>query len=249
MASKAQLIDAVRKELGGEVSKADATRMVTAVFKAIKGGLRKDEVVQLGGLGTLTFVRPRKRIGSGTFEEAEIQKGKAVKVPLKKGSKTLSSRRSTPAIQKLSSNERHLAEALSAMISATGVGGKEALRVMRTIGESIEIPRDAADEAFERVQLRSLDADAELRDAEGGGLSDSEFAARMGLSARETIRQYREKGRVFAWPKDMRSFRYPAWQVHRGQLLPGLAKVLAVLREKQLEPFRLSVTFLLLVMT
>ena len=243
MASKAQLVDAVRKELGGEVSKADATRMVTAVFKAIKEGLRKDEV-QLGGLGTVKFVKARKSTGSGTPEEADFHKRKAVKVLLTKGSKSPASDRPEHAIQKLTSNERHLAEALSAVIRATGVGGKEALKVMRTIGESIEIPLDAADDAFERVQLRSLGANAELRDAEGGGLSDSEFAARMGVNARETIRQYREKGRVFAWPKDMRSYRYPAWQIHHRQLLPGLAEALAVLREKQLEPFSIVSYFL-----
>lgn len=241
MASKAQLVDAVRKELGGELSKADATRMVTAVFKAIKEGLPKDEV-QMGGLGTVKFAKARKSIGSGTPEEVDFQKRKAVKVLLTKGSKSSASDRPEDAVQKLTSNERHLAEALSAVISATGVGGKEALRVMRAIGESIEI--DAADDAFERVQLRSLGANAELRDAEGGGLSDSEFAARLGVNARETIRQYREKGRVFAWPKDMRSYRYPAWQIHHRQLLPGLAEALAVLRAKQLEPFSIVSYFL-----
>jgi len=66
------------------------------------------------------------------------------------------------------------------------------LTVMRTIGETIEIPQDAEDHAFERVQLRSPGADAELRNAEGGGLSDREFASRIGVRSRETIRQYRD---------------------------------------------------------
>ena len=35
-----------------------------------------------------------------------------------------------------------------------------------------------------------------IRGAEGGGLSDSEFAAGMGVRSRETIRQYREKGLI-----------------------------------------------------
>jgi hypothetical protein len=130
------------------------------------------------------------------------------------------------------------------MISAAGVHGKEALRVIRTIGETIEIPSDAEEEAFERVRLRSLGADAELRDAEGGGLSDMEFATGMGLSARETVRQYREKGRIFAWRRDLRSYRYPAWQIHRKQLLPGLSEVLAVLKEKPLEPLSIVGYFL-----
>jgi nucleoid DNA-binding protein len=235
MASKkAQLVEAVRRELRGEVSKADASRIVTAVFKVIKTGLRKEKVIRLG---RLEFVERRESIGTEAPQEADFQKRV-------EGSKALPSRSLKPAVQELTSNEKHLAEALSAVISATGVGGKEALKVMRTIGETIAILPDAEDEAFERVQLRSLGADAELREAEGGGLSDSDFAARLGLNSRETIRQYREKGRLFAWPKDTRSFRYPAWQIHRGQLLPGLSEVLAVLKEKQLEPLSIIGYFL-----
>ena len=52
----------------------------------------------------------------------------------------------------------------------------------------------------------------------------------------ETIRQYREQGRVFSWLKDSRSHRYPAWQIYHKELLPGLAEVLAVLTEKELGP-------------
>ena len=100
------------------------------------------------------------------------------------------------------------------------------------------------DAAFERVLLRSLGADAELRDAEGGGLSDAEFAERMGLGSRETIRQYRQKGRIFGWLKGSRSYRYPAWQIHRKELLPGLAEVLAVLREKGLHSLSIIGYFL-----
>lgn len=84
------------------------------------------------------------------------------------------------------------------------------------------------------MRLRSLGADDELREAEGGGLSDAEFAARIGLRSRETIRKYREKGWIFGWLKDTRSYRYPAWQIHCKKLLPGLAKVLAVFKEKEL---------------
>jgi hypothetical protein len=231
MASKAQLVEAVQKELRGEVSKGDATRIVTAVFRVIKSDLQKGKVVRLG---RLEFVKHRE---SAVPEEADFQKRK-------KGSKTLTPRGFGPAVQELTPNEKHLVEALSAVINATGVRGREALRVMRTIGETIEIPQDAEDQAFERVQLRSLGADAELRYAEGGGLSDREFASRIGVSSRETIRQYREKGRLFAWSKDLRSYRYPAWQIHRRQLLPGLAEVVAVLKEKQLEPLAIIGYFL-----
>jgi hypothetical protein len=144
----------------------------------------------------------------------------------------------------LSPDEQRLATALSAVINAAGLDATEALRVMRRVSEEIELPEAAPDASFERVRLRSLGADDELHDAEGGGLSDAEFAARMKIKSRETIRQYREKHRIFGWRKDLRSYRYPAWQIYRNQLLPGLDRVIAVLTEKGLQPLSVISYFL-----
>jgi hypothetical protein len=129
----------------------------------------------------------------------------------------------------LAPKEQRLAAALSAVINAADVDGTEALRVMRRVSEKISLANVTPDAAFERVLLRSLGA---------------EFAERMGLGSRETIRQYREKGRIFGWLKGSRSYRYPAWQIHRKELLPGLAEVLAVLREKGLHPLSIIGYFL-----
>jgi hypothetical protein len=144
----------------------------------------------------------------------------------------------------LSPNEARLAAALSAMINAGGVDATEALRVMRKVSEEIELPKGTVDAAFERVRLRSLGADDELLDAEGGGLSDTEFASRLRIRSRETIRQYREKQRIFGWRKDLRSYRYPAWMIYRNHLLPGLDKVIAVLTHKGLQPLSMVSYFL-----
>jgi hypothetical protein len=144
----------------------------------------------------------------------------------------------------LTPNEERLATALSAMINASGVDATEALRVMRKVSEEIEFPKPTADAAFERVRLRSLGADDELRAAEGGGLSDAEFAARLGIRSRETIRQYRAKKLIFGWHKDLRSYRYPAWQIHRKALLPGLEQIIAVLERKGLQPLAIIGYFL-----
>ena len=144
----------------------------------------------------------------------------------------------------LAPHEERLAAALSAVINASDVDGTEALRVMRRVSENIALPKLTPDAAFERLLLRSLGADSELREAEGGGLSDAEFAERLGLGSRETIRQYRGKGRIFGWLKDSRSYRYPAWQIHRKELLPGLAEVLAALKEKDLHSLSIIGYFL-----
>lgn len=143
-----------------------------------------------------------------------------------------------------SPDEERLATALSAVIKAAGLDATEALRVMRRVSEEIELPKAAPDASFERVRLRSLGADDELRDAEGGGLSDAEFAARLKIKSRETIRQYREKHRIFGWRKDLRSYRYPAWQIYHNQLLPGLERVIAVLTQKRLQPLSIISYFL-----
>jgi hypothetical protein len=144
----------------------------------------------------------------------------------------------------LSPDEERVATALSAVIKAAGLDATEALRVMRRVSEEIELPKAAPDASFERVRLRSLGADDELRDAEGGGLSDAEFAARLKIKSRETIRQYREKHRIFGWRKDLRSYRYPAWQIHHNQLLPGLERVIVVLTQKGLQPLSIIGYFL-----
>lgn len=144
----------------------------------------------------------------------------------------------------LNPDEERLATALSAVINAAGVDATKALRVMRRVSEAIEVPKLVPAASFERVRLRSLGADDELRDAEGGGLSDAEFAARLNIKSRETIRQYRAKHRIFGWRKNLRSYRYPAWQIHHQQLLPGLERVIAVLTKKGLQPLAMISYFL-----
>jgi hypothetical protein len=144
----------------------------------------------------------------------------------------------------LAPNEERLATALSAMINAAGVDAAQALRVMRKVSEEIELPAVNSDAAFERVRLQSLGADDELRNAEGGGLSDAEFARRLGISSRETVRKYRLNNTIFGYLKGLRTYRYPAWQIHHGQLLPGLDRVIGILLHKRLQPLSMIGYFL-----
>jgi len=137
-----------------------------------------------------------------------------------------------------------LANALSAVIAASPVDAIEALRAMREVGEEIEIPPGNTDAAFERVRLRSVGVDNELREAEGGGLSDAQFAHSLGIKSRETIRKYRESRRIFGFRKGVRAYRYPAWQIHEGELLSGLGEVIAILAGKKLQPLSIISYFL-----
>jgi hypothetical protein len=207
---------------------ASTLELVKEVQKQLKGELSHDDLAK---------VVHAIETGSKKDKPVPLVRSGAVKV-------NQGSRPNPGKVERLAPKEERLGQALFAMIVAADVHGKEALRVIRAIGEMIEIAPDSEEEAFERVRLRSLGAGAELRDAEGGGLSDMEFATALGLSSRETIRQYREKGLIFAWRKDLRTYRYPAWQIHRKQLLAGLAEVLQVLKEKHLEALSILGYFL-----
>jgi hypothetical protein len=106
--------------------------------------------------------------------------------------------------------------------------------VLREVAEKVPKEHDL-DAEFEAARLDAVGADDELREAQGGGLTSSEFAKKLGIKSAETIRTYRMNGDIFAWERDQRNYRYPAWQIYRGKLLPGLGEVLAILREKSLD--------------
>ena len=141
-------------------------------------------------------------------------------------------------------NEMKFVEAVNAVLSAAELAPRLALRILLVAGEKLPIAHTDQAASLNRVRLRSLGVEEELRELEGGGLSDAEFAERLGVKARETVRNYREKGRIFAWAKDARNLRYPAWQIHKGALLPGLDQVLTVLNKRSRSPFTIANYFL-----
>jgi DNA-binding protein HU-beta len=60
--NKAELVEAVHKQLGADSSKASAERAVDAVLDAVKRGLKRDREVQVVGFGTFAAaVRPARR--------------------------------------------------------------------------------------------------------------------------------------------------------------------------------------------
>ena len=61
--NKAELVDEVRKLLGGETSNAAAERAVDAVLSAVGRGLRRDKEVQLIGFGAFAIATRAARRG------------------------------------------------------------------------------------------------------------------------------------------------------------------------------------------
>jgi DNA-binding protein HU-beta len=76
--NKAELVEAVKKKIGGTTSKAAAERSVDAVLAAVKAGLRADKEVQLVGFGTFVVAGRSARRGYNPHT------GKPMKIPAMK---------------------------------------------------------------------------------------------------------------------------------------------------------------------
>jgi hypothetical protein len=98
--------------------------------------------------------------------------------------------------------------------------------------------------AFSRVRRRSAGAENEILGEEGGLVAAAQFATSLGLKSRQSVHDYRAAKKIFAMPKGGRTFMYPSWQVHKGDLLPGLAETLAVLAGKRVTPMGVVLFFL-----
>lgn len=79
--NRAELVEKIQKELGGETSKAAADRALSAVIEGIKAGVKKSKAVQLIGFGTFKVVSRKARTGVNpkTGEKIKIAASKSVK--------------------------------------------------------------------------------------------------------------------------------------------------------------------------
>lgn len=86
----------------------------------------------------------------------------------------------------------------------------------------------ARSEAWPPAGLRGALSRKQLLEAEGGTLSAEEMGELLGMS-RQAVDKRRRAGRLFAVEVGPRGLRYPAWQVHDGDVLAGLEEVLTAL--------------------
>lgn len=79
--NKADLIDLVQKNLGGETSKRAATDALEAVLESLAKGIKKDGNVQLIGFGTFKVAKRAARTGRNpkTGEAMKIKASKTVR--------------------------------------------------------------------------------------------------------------------------------------------------------------------------
>lgn len=79
--NKAELVEAVLKNLGKDTTKKAAADAVEAVLSAISAGIKKDKVVQLIGFGTFKVATRKARTGRNpkTGEKIKIKASKSVR--------------------------------------------------------------------------------------------------------------------------------------------------------------------------
>lgn len=78
--NKIELIEAVQKQLGSDISKAEAEKAVTAVIHSIRVGAKRDKMVQLLGFGSFKVVERKARRGIGPPLQ-QIRFSKAISSP------------------------------------------------------------------------------------------------------------------------------------------------------------------------
>lgn len=79
--NKGELVEAVLKKAGGELSKAATERLVSATIESIFTSLKKGESVQLIGFGTFSIGKRAARTGRNpqTGEPLKIKAAKTIK--------------------------------------------------------------------------------------------------------------------------------------------------------------------------
>jgi len=83
-------------------------------------------------------------------------------------------------------------------------------------------------DALTPARLRGLKAQRALLEAEGGMMGVAEVAERLGIS-RQAVSKRREEGALLAVKLGARRDLYPAWQLTRSGVLPGLRETLGAL--------------------
>ena len=82
--------------------------------------------------------------------------------------------------------------------------------------------------ALDRARIRGLRVRQDLLEQEGGLASAAGFASLLGIS-RQAVDDRRKQRQLVALQDAAKHFKYPVWQSHQGNTLPGLEDVLKTL--------------------
>jgi hypothetical protein len=135
------------------------------------------------------------------------------------------------------------AEVVTNLLKLQNYPPEKALLALTVAADKIKTGAENIKALRMKAALRGMNAAREITAAEGGQLSAEQFGDALGVS-RETVNQWRQSGRILAWKRGARNYAYPAWQIRKGALLPGLDAVLRALKAKTKDPLEIADYFL-----
>jgi hypothetical protein len=133
-----------------------------------------------------------------------------------------------------------VARAANALVRLSDVSSKRSLRdaagaqsdllvLVRALEEPETMRLLLGDDPLAEARIRGLLARLWLLEEEGGVCSARQLGQVLGGLSRQGVDKRRAQGRLLALEVGKRGYVYPLWQVQRGQVLPGLERVLAEL--------------------
>ncbi len=145
----------------------------------------------------------------------------------------LSASELTSAIRNLSPADRELLETTVELISMAKTQARRNL-VKTAINKLLDVNTLALLESDSnpllQAKLRGVMAKDALLNYQGQALKSSEVALLLDMT-RQNVDKYRLSGKLLGVSLNKRGYRYPLWQFTDGQILPGLASVLAAMKD------------------
>lgn len=136
--------------------------------------------------------------------------------------------------EEVESDVKETATLMTTMLRLQHYSPEKALRVLMVAAKQIVAKQEDIETLKLKATLRGINLKREFLAAEGGQLSAEQFGKKLDVS-RETVNQWRKNGMVLAWKRGVRNYYYPAWQIYKGTLLPGLTGVREALGLKSTE--------------
>jgi DNA-binding protein HU-beta len=235
--NKIELIEAVQKQLGSDISKAEAEKAITAVIHSIRVGAKRDKMVQLVGLGSFKVVDRKARRGIGPPLQ-QIRFSKTISSP-KTGSEHGVVFEMEKELTELIAKSPHRSVVTKAL-ETTAQGVKLSLAKEKDVSESTVLlsvvdefgrllerelgEKFSVDYSFALARIRGETAKLEILDESGPMLTLQQAAELLGVT-KQAVHKRLQNGSLFGM-KYKEEIRIPAWQIRDGEVVPGISKVL-----------------------
>lgn len=104
--------------------------------------------------------------------------------------------------------------------------------VMAVVGEQLPV-NGKPQTRLARAMARGNVAREEMKSRDGGSCSAEEAATRLGISKAAVLKRY-QKGQLLGWREaKQNAVRFPVWQFGDDDVIPGLAKILALFNDAE----------------